>query len=131
MIDFNKNSVFNLSMIKESEILPEIHRLLIKDEAIFGAFKTIRDQLIFTNKRIISADAVGVSGKGKSYSSLPYSKVQFFSVVTPGKTVRIDKFTHVTELHLYFANGYSTEFDFKDDIDILRLCNAISTFILS
>lgn len=38
------------------------------------AFQTIRDQLLFTNKRIISIDVQGLTGKRKSFASMPYSK---------------------------------------------------------
>lgn len=131
MIDFNKNSVFNLSMIREEDISKEVYSFLIEDETIYCAFKTLRDQLIFTNKRIISIDAIGITGKGKSYSSLPYSKVQFFSVQTPGLTTRPDKFTYNSSLHLFFTNGFTAQFDFKDGVDIFQICKAISTFVMN
>jgi len=48
------------------------------------AFKTVRDQFVFTNKRIISIDVQGITGRRKSFTSLPYSKIQFFAIQTPG-----------------------------------------------
>lgn len=51
---------------------------MIAGEQIEFAFKTIRDQLIFTNKRIISIDVQGITGKRKSYATMPYSKNSVF-----------------------------------------------------
>ena len=53
-ISFNQNSVFNLKPINVEDVRKEVTGLLVKDESVVMAFKTIRDQLVFTNKRIIS-----------------------------------------------------------------------------
>ena len=45
MINFNKDSVFNLKPIEINEVRNEVHGLLINGEEILCAFKTIRDQL--------------------------------------------------------------------------------------
>ena len=85
-ISFNKESVFNLKPIDVSEVRNDVTGLLIDGEEIIAAFKTIRDQLVFTNKRIISVDVQGLTGKRKSFTTMPYSKVQFFtsmSIVPP------------------------------------------------
>ena len=54
-VNFNQNSVFNLKPISNDEVRGEVDGLLIADEKVEFAFKTIRDQL-FTNKKIISID---------------------------------------------------------------------------
>ena len=54
MINFNKNSAWNLTPIDLNSIHNEVDGLLINGEMPRMAFKTIRDQLVFTNKRIIS-----------------------------------------------------------------------------
>lgn len=79
MINFNKSSVWNLKPIDVSSVRNEVTGLLVQGEEIAAAFKTVRDQLVFTNKRIISIDVQGLTGKRKSFSSMPYSKVNFFS----------------------------------------------------
>ena len=61
MISFNKNSVFNLKPIDASEVRSEIGTFLIDGEEIVAAFKTVRDQVVFTNKRIISFDVQGLT----------------------------------------------------------------------
>lgn len=62
MIDLNKSSIFKLRPIKTEKVLEPIYKFLIDGEEIFSAFKTIRDQLIFTNKRVISANVKGLTG---------------------------------------------------------------------
>ena len=79
-VNFNSNSVFNLKPINVEEVRKEVDGLLIGGEQIEFAFQTVRDQLIFTNKRIISVDVQGITGKRKSFATMPYSKIQYFSI---------------------------------------------------
>lgn len=83
-INFNEDSVWNLRAIKPESVRADVNGLLIGGEVIVSAFQTVRDQLVFTNKRIIAIDVQGVTGKRKSFTTLPYSKVQFFTIQTPG-----------------------------------------------
>jgi len=85
---------------------------------------TVRDQVIFTNKRIFVVNVQGITGKKVSYFSYPYSKVQYFGVETAG-VMDID-----SELSLAFTNGAVLQFDFKSHVDIKGICTMISKFIL-
>ena len=125
-ISFNKESVFNLTPISKNEVLGEVSGLLVESEKIVAAFKTVRDQLVFTNKRIVSIDVQGLTGKRKSFSSLPYSKIQFFSVQTQG-------FAEIfpdSELYIMFSNGYTAKFEFKGNVDIGAIGRMLSNYIL-
>ena len=126
MINFNQNSAWNLKPINANEVREEVNGLLITGEEIIAAFKTIRDQLIFTNERIISIDVQGITGKRKSYSSMPYSKIQFFTIQTPGFAELIPD----SELILTFSNGYVATFEFKGDVNIGEIGRKISEFVL-
>ena len=126
MINFNKNSVFNLKPIDVKEVRGEVMGLLIEGEQILCAFKTIRDQLVFTNKRVISVDVQGLTGTRKSFSSLPFSKVQYFAIQTPGLT----EFVPDSELVLVYANGLETRFEFKGGVDIGLIGRMISEYVL-
>lgn len=126
MISFNKNSAWNLVPIDITEVRGEVNGLLIPGETIVSAFKTVRDQLIFTNERVISVDVQGITGKRKSFTSLPYSKVQFFAIQTPGFAEIIPD----SELVLTFSNGYSATFEFKGGVDIGAIGRSISEFVL-
>lgn len=126
MISFNKDSAWDLKPIPVSDVRGEVNGLLIDGEEIAAAFKSVRDQLIFTNKRVISVDVQGITGKRKSFSSMPYSKVQFFSVQTPGFAEIIPD----SELVLTFSNGYVAKFEFKGGTDIGKIGRMISDYVL-
>ena len=116
-VNFNQDSVFNLKPISNDEVRGEVDGLLIADEKVEFAFKTIRDQLVFTNKRIISIDVQGITGKRKSFATMPYSKIQYFSIQTPG----------FMEL---FTNGFTAKFEFKGAVDIGKIGRMLSEYVL-
>ena len=127
MINFNKNSAWDLTPIDPKFVLGEVNGLLVQGEFVVQAFKTVRDQLIFTNKRIISIDVQGITGKRKSFASLPYSKIQFFSIQTAGFLELIPD----SELYVMFANGFSATFEFKGQVDIGAIGRMISEYVLA
>ncbi len=100
--------------------------LLLEDEEINSTFKTVRDQLVFTNKQIIAIDVQGITGRRKSFSSMPYSKVQFFSIQTPGFAELVPD----SELFLMFSNGFTAKFEFKGNVDIGAIGRMISEYVL-
>lgn len=126
MINFNKESIFNLKPIDASAVRSEVSNFLIDGEEIIEAFKTIRDQVVFTNKRIISIDVQGITGKRKSFATLPYSTIQFYEIQTQG-------FMEIfpdTELFIQYANGFTAQFEFKGNVDICRIGKIISQYVL-
>jgi hypothetical protein len=125
-VSFNQNSSFNLKEINVNAVSGELAGLLIGGESIVMAFQTIRDQLVFTNKRIISIDIQGITGKRKSFSTMPYSKIQYFSIQTPGFAELFPD----SELFLMFSNGFTAKFEFKGNVDIGRIGRMISEFVL-
>nr|DAU51297.1 MAG TPA: Bacterial PH domain protein [Caudoviricetes sp.] len=127
MINFNKNSVWNLRPINVNEVRNELYGLLLNDEVILSAFKTIRDQLVFTNKRIVAIDVQGITGSKRSFSSLPYSKVQFFAIQTPS----VMEMVKDSELYLEFSSGFSATFEFKGDVDIGQIGRMVSKYVIS
>lgn len=126
MVNFNNNSVWDLKPIEVNSVRDEVLGLLVDGEVIAAAFKTVRDQLIFTNKRIISVDVQGITGKRKSFSSMPYSKVQFFAIQTPGFIEMVPD----SELVLTFSNGFIAKFEFKGNVDIGEIGRMISNYVL-
>lgn len=125
-INFNEDSVWNLRAIKPESVHADVNGLLIGGEVIVSAFQTVRDQLVFTNKRIIAIDVQGVTGKRKSFTTLPYSKVQFFTIQTPGF---MELFSD-TELLLMFSNGFTAKFEFRGSVDIGQISRVISQYAL-
>ncbi|MCG8454048.1 MAG: PH domain-containing protein [Spirochaetales bacterium] len=124
MIDFNNKPFFKLSPIPTESILKPIHDFIIDGEEILSSFKTMRDQLIFTNKRIISANVQGLTGKKVDYTSIPYSKIQTFSIETAG-TLDLD-----CELEVYISSIGKIKFEIKGGFDIVSFNKIISQYVL-
>ena len=74
----------NLKEISLREVRPEVATLMVSGENMVMAFQTVRDQVIFTDKRIFVVNVQGITGKKVSYFSYPYSKVQYFGIETAG-----------------------------------------------
>jgi hypothetical protein len=125
-VNFNQNSAWNLKPINVESVRAEVNGLLIDGEEVVMAFQTVRDQLLFTNKRIISVDVQGITGKRKSFSTMPYSKIQYFSIQTPGFAEIIPD----SELFIMFSNTFTAKFEFKGNIDIGKIGRMISEFVL-
>ena len=118
--------LWNLKPIDVSSVKTQVFGLLIEGEEIVAAFRTIRDQLVFTNKRIISIDVQGLTGLKKSFAIMPYSKVQFFTIQTPCFAELVSD----SELYLMFSNGFTAKFEFRGSVDIGALGRTISTYVL-
>ena len=51
-MEFRDKPMQNLVRIKEKEICKNVQALLLDGETIVGAYKTVRDQAVFTSHRI-------------------------------------------------------------------------------
>ena len=125
-VNFNQDSVWNLKPIRVDAVKGEVNGLLIGGEEVVMAFQTVRDQLLFTNKRIIAVDVQGITGKRKSFSAMPYSKIQYFSIQTPGFGELIPD----SELFIMFSNTFTAKFEFKGGVDIGKIGRMISEYVL-
>ena len=123
MIDFNSETVFKLTVDRKPKVTG-VEDLLVSDEEIIGSYSTIRDYVVFTDKRIISVNIQGVTGKRKDFTSLPYSRIQAFSVETSGV------FDMDSELELYFAGLGKVRFEFSGFSDIKAIGQAIANYVL-
>ncbi len=54
MIDFNNASFMMLKPVSASDFETMITPLFVEGEAILGAFRGVRDGVVFTNKRTIA-----------------------------------------------------------------------------
>ena len=123
MIDFDNGSVIKLkqaSLDSADEILP----LLIDGEKVVSCYKGIRDFVSFTTHRIISVNVQGITGKKKDFTSMPYSRIQTFSVETSG-VLDLD-----SELELYFSGLGKLKFEFTGRSDIVEIGRLIGEKIL-
>ena len=84
----------------------------------------MRDYVVFTSKRIISVNVQGMTGKKKDFTSMPYSKIQVFSVETAG-VLDLD-----SELEIYFSGLGKVRFEFSGASDIIQIGQIIASYAL-
>ena len=124
MIDFKNPGFFKLKQANPQSVLPSIQPLLLADESIVSAFQGVRDFVAFTTKRIISVNVQGISGKKKDFTSLPYNRIQAFSVETSGP------FDRDCELDLWFSGIGNVRFEFSGGVNISAIAQTIGNFAL-
>lgn len=126
MFNFS-NSVFKLRSISESDVIKDIRTFMLPDENIVSAFQSGRDQVVFTDKRIIALDVKGITGSRKEFSTLPYSQIVHFTVQTPGFL----EFNNDSELVVAYPNGALIQFEFSGgNVNILEIAQIISRYVL-
>ncbi len=124
MIDFNNGSVFKLNPCDPNEVIAQVAPFLIQGEQVIFAFRSVRDFVVFTNKRLIAVNVQGITGSKTDFTSLPYSKIQAFSVETAGS------FDRDTELDLWYSGLGRVRLEFKRNVDIRQLSQMIATYVL-
>jgi len=124
MIDFSNSPVFKLSKVDNCDVEDKITPLLIQGETILGSYKSVRDFVVFTDKRIIAVNVQGITGKKKDYTSMPYAKINVFSVETAG-LLDLD-----SELEIYFSGLGKVKFEFFGSSNIVQIGKIIATFAL-
>lgn len=124
MIDFENSSVFKLRTIDVNDIREDILRFLIDNEHVVHAFKTIRDQVIMTNKRVIATNVQGITGSKVDYTSIPWSRVQAFSIETAG-TFDMD-----CEIDLFISEIGKVRFEINGSFDLVSFNKLLSEYIL-
>ncbi|GLX86210.1 hypothetical protein tloyanaT_24630 [Thalassotalea loyana] len=125
MIDFNSSDLFKLKSVDHDKARDDFHRFLIDGEEIFAVFKTFRDQVVFTNKRVIAANVQGITGSKVDYTSIPYSKIQTFSIETSG-SLDLD-----CEIQLYISSVGKVGFEISGSFDIVGFNKMLSEFVLA
>lgn len=126
MIDFNGSGFFaRLKKVDNGSYENMIKGILIENEQIIGSYQSIRDGVVFTNKRIITINVQGVTGKKKDFTSIPYSKITTFSLETAGV------FDLDTELEIYMSAVGKVKFEFTGTTNVAEICRIISTYALA
>jgi hypothetical protein len=126
MIDFNSEGFFaRLQKTNNDAFGKVITDFLINGEKIVGVYKSIRDGVVFTNKRIIAINVQGVTGKKQDYTSIPYSKISTFSLETAG-LLDLD-----AELEIFISGVGKVKFQFTGNTNVKEICKAISEYTLA
>lgn len=124
MIDFNNASFVKLRPVNDNAFEKMVTPILVEGETLIGSYQSIRDGVVFTDKRIIAINIQGITGKKKDFTSLPYSKIQAFSVETAGL------FDLDSELDLWFSGIGHVKFEFIGAADVSYICKMISKRVL-
>ena len=123
-LDFSNKKIFKLKQESIESGINTVANLLIENEQVIGSYSSMRDKVVFTNKRIISVNVQGLTGTKRDFTSFPYSKIQIYSVETAG-TIDLD-----AELELFFSGDISIKFEFFGSNNIQEIGRMISKFIL-
>jgi hypothetical protein len=124
MIDFNNATFMKLKPTDEAGFSNAVRAFLVDGEDILSTYKGARDGVIFTNRRIVVVNVQGLTGKKTDYTSLPYSKVQSFSIESAGH------FDRDSELDIWFSGLGKVRLEFSASTDLVGLCKTISAHIL-
>lgn len=124
MIDFKNANYFKLKPVDDSAYSSSLTPMFTDDEQIIASFKGIRDGVVFTNKRIVAINVQGLTGTKKDFTSLPYSKIQAYSVETAG-ILDLD-----SELEIWFSGLGKAKFEFVSRANVSEICKMISQKVL-
>ncbi len=124
MIDFQNGSIAKLREVSARKFEAQLRGILIGGENIISSFQGIRDYVVFTNKRLITVNVQGFTGKKQDFTSLPYGKIQAFSVETAGV------FDLDCELELWFSGLGKVRLEFIGNTDVTEICRMIGEMVL-
>jgi len=124
MIDFTNKSLIKLKPLSNNEGKNVVKDILIPEEEVAFSFTSMRDKLIFTTKRIIATNVQGLTGKKVDFTSVPYSKIQAFSIETAG-ILDLD-----SELDITISGLGTIRFELSGSSDIKQLGQYMSKNIL-
>ena len=124
MIDFKDAKYLKLRPVDAGKFLTTVQPIFVDGEQVLGSYQAIRDYLLFTTKRIITVNVQGLTGKKQDFTSLPYSKIQAFSIETAG-VLDLD-----AELELWFSGLGKVHLEFSRGTDVAKICKMISAQVL-
>lgn len=124
MVDFKNKNFVKLKAITKDDGFKVVKDLLIDNEEVISAFGSMRDKLVFTDKRIISINTQGLTGVKTDYTSIPYSKIQAYSIET-ASMLDLD-----AELDITVSGLGTLRFELIASADIKTICQKISSKIL-
>lgn len=122
MIDFDNKGFVKLK--QDSSYAEKVKSLLIEGEEVIDSYKSMRDGVVFTTKRIIAVNVQGLTGKKRDFTSLPYKNIVAFSVETAG-TFDLD-----SELDIHYSSLGRVRFEFSGSSQIVEISQYVSQHML-
>lgn len=123
MIDFKNKEYFKLK--RDESYVDKVKDLIVEGEEVVDAFKSFRDGIVFTTRRIIVINVQGVTGKKTDFTSIPYSKISVYSVETAGV------FDLDAELDIFISGLGRLRFEFTGFSNIKRISTYIARYSMS
>jgi hypothetical protein len=118
MIDFENKKY--LKMKEDDNYARLVEELVVEGEEILGAYKSVRDGIVFTSFRLIIINVQGLTGKKKDFTSIPYKRINAYSVETAGV------FDMEAELIIYLSSIGQLLFEFKGRSNVKAISRHIS-----
>lgn len=110
--------------IREGQLQKDTQAMLLPGEQVRAVYQTVRDQAVFTDRRLIVRDAQGLTGKKVEIFSLPWKSVQMWSSENSGKVFDID-----SELELWTLIG-TFKINLSRGIDIRKIDQLVAQAVL-
>lgn len=82
MADQNENPVWTLT--GKTNVPVSVEAILADGERVHGAYKTIRDALVLTDRRLVLYDVEGLMGASQTIRTIPYRAIESFSIQNKG-----------------------------------------------
>ncbi len=115
----------NASEVDTGRLESEFATLLVDGERVEHAYRLFRDLIVFTNKRLITMDKQGLTGKKKEFLSIPYSSVTKFSKEGAGR------FDMDAEIKVWVrGDAEPLGFEFRKDKNVDDVYRVLSAYIL-
>ena len=120
--------------VKLNEQLTTVTPVLVAGENVIMGFKSGRDSTVFTNKRILTIDVKGFSGKEIEWRSIPYTSIRAFSGETAGSwdlDSQLKLYCKTYWNHDSAFPGSKDKIDFKKGkADIVAIQSLLSHFVI-
>lgn len=122
MIDFQNMKY--IKMKQDDSYQKRVEDLIVDGEDVLDSYKAVRDGVVFTTRRIIIVNVQGFTGKKVDYTSIPYSKINAYSVESAG-TFDMD-----AELDIFISGMGRLRFEFRGRSDIKQISKYITQAII-
>ena len=76
--------LFSATEISTASVQADYQPILLPDEHVLAAFRTVRDTAFLTNYRFVYVNVQGITGKKIDVQSVPYRSIVRYSIETAG-----------------------------------------------
>lgn len=125
MSDFENMLFLKLRPATDHRLADLVAPLLADGETVLQPYQGIRDGVVFTDRRVIAVNTQGFTGKKKTFVSLPYNRIQAYSVESAGM-MDLD-----SEMQLWFAGLGVGTFELIAGADLTSLARLIGEAVLT